>query len=96
MTRVKEFLDYFPERIQLYQGLLTNNPIWIERTRNVGVITPKTPSRSAWAGRACARRASNLDLRKTNPYRRTNSSTSMSRSGSTATFMIGTGFASRS
>src|SRR6187431_247049 len=34
---VRAFLDEFPARIDLYEKLLTNNQIWIKRTRNVGV-----------------------------------------------------------
>jgi hypothetical protein len=45
MKRVKAFLDYFPERIELFETLLTNNPIWIERTRGVGVISAEDADR---------------------------------------------------
>ena len=31
--RVKRFLDLFPARIDEYEDLLTQNPIWVERTR---------------------------------------------------------------
>ncbi len=68
MTRVKEFLDYFPERIQLYQSLLTNNPIWIERTRNVGVISAENAIAFGMGGPSLRASGVNLDLRKTNPY----------------------------
>ncbi len=68
MTRVKEFIDYFPERIVMYENLLTNNPIWIERTRGVGIISAEDAISFGMGGPNL--RASGIahDLRKTNPY----------------------------
>src|SRR5262249_12637227 len=37
--RVKKFADIFPERIDEYENLLTSNPIWMERTKNVAHIS---------------------------------------------------------
>ncbi len=37
--RVKEFIDIFPSRIDEYENLLTNNRIWIGRTRGIGFIS---------------------------------------------------------
>ncbi|MGC4042632.1 MAG: NADH dehydrogenase (quinone) subunit D [Armatimonas sp.] len=68
MARVKAFLDYFPERIALYEGLLSNNPIWIERTRGVGVISGPDAITTGMAGPSLRASGINLDLRKTNPY----------------------------
>ena len=36
--RVKKFIDVFPSRVDEYEELLTNNRIWIGRTRGVGLI----------------------------------------------------------
>ncbi|HSU33185.1 MAG TPA: hypothetical protein VLJ11_18310, partial [Bryobacteraceae bacterium] len=36
--RVKKFIDVFPSRVDEYENLLTNNPIWGERTKGVGRI----------------------------------------------------------
>lgn len=68
MSRVKAFLDYFPERIALYEGLLSNNPIWIERTRGVGIISGPDAISMGMAGPSLRASGVNLDLRKTNPY----------------------------
>jgi NADH-quinone oxidoreductase subunit D len=68
MTRVKEFLDYFPERIELFENLLTNNPIWIERTRGVGVISAQDAIDFAMAGPSLRASGVAWDLRKSNPY----------------------------
>jgi NADH-quinone oxidoreductase subunit D len=68
MGRAKAFLDYFPRRIELYEGLLTNNPIWIERTRGVGTISGPDAILVGMAGPCLRASGINFDLRKTNPY----------------------------
>ena len=68
MERVKEFLDYFPARIAMYETLLTNNPIWIERTRGVGIIGPNEAIAYGMGGPSLRASGVNQDLRKTNPY----------------------------
>ncbi len=68
MARVKEFLDYFPPRIEMYETLLTNNPIWIERTRGVGVISAGDAIAYGMGGPSLRASGVNQDLRKTNPY----------------------------
>ncbi len=68
LTRVQEFLDYFPARIEMYEGLLTNNPIWIERTRGVGVISGTDAVAYGMSGPSLRASGVNQDLRKTNPY----------------------------
>jgi NADH-quinone oxidoreductase subunit D len=70
MERVQEFLTYFPARIELYDGLLTNNPIWIERTRGIGIITADDAIAYGMGGPSLRASGVNLDLRKTNPYSR--------------------------
>src|SRR5580658_5874051 len=37
--RVKKFIDVFPSRVDEYEELLTNNKIWIGRTKGVGFIS---------------------------------------------------------
>jgi NADH-quinone oxidoreductase subunit D len=68
MERVKEFLAYFPPRIQMYEDLLSNNPIWIERTRGVGIITAEDAIAFGMGGPSLRASGVNLDLRKANPY----------------------------
>ncbi len=36
--RVKSFLDTFPSRVDQYENLLDNNPIWKQRTVGIGVV----------------------------------------------------------
>src|SRR5512135_1126478 len=36
---VRAFMDHFPLEIKEYEGLLKKNPLWIDRTKGVGVIS---------------------------------------------------------
>jgi len=38
-AKVREFTSIFPERLQEYHDLLTNNQLWLERTKNVGFLS---------------------------------------------------------
>jgi NADH-quinone oxidoreductase subunit D len=68
MERVREFLDYFPRRIEMYDGLLTSNPIWVERTKGIGILTADEAVGFGMAGPSLRASGVALDLRKTNPY----------------------------
>ena len=70
MARVAEFLKYFPKRIEMYEGLLTNNPIWIERTRGIGIVSATDAIALGMAGPSLRASGVDFDLRKTNPYSR--------------------------
>jgi len=65
---VRKFLDLFPARIDEYEALLTKNPLFIERTRNIGVLAKEDALR--WGASGPILRASGVayDLRKTRPY----------------------------
>ena len=68
MARVKEFLEYFPARIEMYETLLTNNPIWIERTRGIGIVSAEDAIAFGMSGPSLRASGVELDLRKHNPY----------------------------
>jgi len=42
VPRVKEILRVFPSRIAEYEGLLTENPIWLQRTKGIGIVDTET------------------------------------------------------
>ncbi len=65
---VQAFLDYFPAKIDDYEALLVNNPLWIDRTQGLGVITPDDAV--AWGCTGATLRGSgvNWDVRKAMPY----------------------------
>jgi len=65
---VRNFLKIFPDRVRQYERLLTNNPLFKDRTQDIGVIDAETAMRWGLTGptlRACGPA---LDLRKTRPY----------------------------
>ena len=65
---VETFLDYFPPKIDDYEKLLTNNPIWIDRTHAVGVITPEDALAWGMSGPSLRGSGVNWDIRKATPY----------------------------
>lgn len=66
--RVESFLKQFPARMDMYEGLLSNNPIWIERTRGVGVLSGAEALEFGLTGPSLRASGVALDLRKSNPY----------------------------
>ena len=65
---VREFIKIFPARIKQYEDLLTKNPLFMERTVGLGVLTREDAL--AWAITGPMLRASGVsyDLRKARPY----------------------------
>jgi NADH-quinone oxidoreductase subunit D len=65
---VRQFLDFFPARIADYEALLTNNPIWLQRTKDIGIISGEDAV--AWGLTGASLRGSgvNWDIRKAIPY----------------------------
>ncbi|HYF62333.1 MAG TPA: NADH dehydrogenase (quinone) subunit D [Herpetosiphonaceae bacterium] len=65
---VEQFLDYFLPQIDGYEDLLTNNPIWHQRTRGVGVISGEDAIALGLTGANLRASGVDWDLRKTIPY----------------------------
>jgi NADH-quinone oxidoreductase subunit D len=65
---VRNFLKTFPARIDEYEALLTKNPLFIERTRNIGYLSAEDALH--WGVTGPPLRASGVkhDLRKARPY----------------------------
>ncbi len=65
---VRQFIDALPERIMQYERMLTKNPLFIRRTKGLGVMTPEDALR--WGVTGPMLRASGIahDLRKVQPY----------------------------
>ncbi|MCE7945821.1 MAG: NADH dehydrogenase (quinone) subunit D [Chloroflexi bacterium CFX4] len=65
---VKAFMDYFPAKIEEYETLLVNNPLWIDRTQGIGVITPEDALAYGCTGPTLRGSGVNWDIRKAMPY----------------------------
>jgi len=65
---VRQFIHLFPRRLDEYEALLTKNPLFLERTRRIGVISGEDAIR--WGVTGPPLRASGVafDLRKAQPY----------------------------
>src|SRR5690606_10001488 len=65
---VEHFVDYFPPKIDDYEALLTNNPLWIDRTQGIGVIEPDDALDYGVSGPSLRGSGVNWDIRKAQPY----------------------------
>jgi NADH-quinone oxidoreductase subunit D len=67
-TEVRKFVEYFPKRIEQYEGLLTKNPIFLDRTKGIGVMSKEEAL--AWGASGPTLRGSGVsyDHRKEYPY----------------------------
>jgi NADH-quinone oxidoreductase subunit D len=65
---VMRLLDTFPERIDEYEVLLTNQPIWRERLQGVGVITSQEAMAIGATGPILRSTGVAWDLRRAMPY----------------------------
>ena len=67
-ARVKQFADRFPEKVDEYEGLLTSNPIWVERTRKVAYLAPDDAIALGATGPTLRASGVDWDLRRDMPY----------------------------
>jgi len=65
---VRQFLKIIPDRIDQYEDLLTNNPMYIERTRGIGVISSEQALQIGMTGPPLRATGVPLDLRREQPY----------------------------
>jgi NADH-quinone oxidoreductase subunit D len=65
---VRHFLRIFPARIKEYEGLLTKNPLWIDRTRGIAVVSGEEAVRCGLTGPSLRGSGVDFDLRKARPY----------------------------
>jgi len=68
LQSVRKFIEYFPAKIDEYERLLTNNPIWLDRTQNVGVMSREEAINWSMSGPVLRASGVNWDLRKQRPY----------------------------
>lgn len=65
---VADILENLPNRLQQYDDLLRENPIWVSRTRGVGVISSDEAVAYGITGPALRASGIDWDLRKAFPY----------------------------
>ena len=66
--KVFSFIKEFPKRVDEYEDLLTKNPIWIERTKGIGVLKREDAINLGVTGPTLRASGVPWDLRKSNPY----------------------------
>ncbi len=67
-AKVRTFTKNFPERLQEYHNLLTNNQLWLERTKGIGTLSAEDAI--AYGATGAVLRGSGVvwDIRKVFPY----------------------------
>ncbi|MEF8794068.1 NADH-quinone oxidoreductase subunit D [Thiohalorhabdus sp.] len=65
---IDAFVDYFPDRIDEFETLLTDNRIWKQRTVGVGVVSPERAKQLGFTGPMLRGSGVEWDLRKKQPY----------------------------
>jgi NADH-quinone oxidoreductase subunit D len=68
IEKVREFLDAFGDRLDEYEGLLTENPTWIERNAGIGLLDAPTALGLGVTGPLLRAAGVAHDLRKHAPY----------------------------
>ncbi|HEX2993128.1 MAG TPA: NADH dehydrogenase (quinone) subunit D, partial [Anaerolineales bacterium] len=65
---VRNFLAYFPRRIDEYEALLTKNPLFLDRLLGIGKLDAATALQHGVTGPMLRASGVNWDLRKARPY----------------------------
>ncbi len=65
---MREFSSIFPARLQEYHDLLTNNQLWLERTKNVGLLSAGDAFAYGASGPVLRGSGVVWDIRKAFPY----------------------------
>jgi len=65
---VRAFVKGFPEKVDEYETLLTENRIWLGRTRDVGVLNKQDAIDMGVTGPCLRASGVEWDIRKSNPY----------------------------
>lgn len=65
---IEHFAKQFPNRIDEYETLLTDNRIWKQRTVDIGIVSPERAVALGFTGPMLRGSGVNWDLRKKQPY----------------------------
>lgn len=67
-VKLRKFLLEFPKELQVCENLLVENPIWKERTQDVGILTGAEALAMGCSGPIARASGVAFDLRKAKPY----------------------------
>jgi NADH-quinone oxidoreductase subunit D len=65
---VREFIGYMRERVDEYEALLTENPLWVERTQHTGKLPADVAINMGCSGPTIRASGVPYDMRKLAPY----------------------------
>ena len=68
LPALERFVELFPRRVDDYESVLTDNPIWKDRTQGIGVVEPEDALALGMSGPSLRGSGVNWDLRKAMPY----------------------------
>ena len=66
--KIRDFLTTMPSKVDEYEGLLTGNPIWIGRLKDVGYLSPEDGIALGVTGPPLRASGVDFDLRRDMPY----------------------------
>jgi NADH-quinone oxidoreductase subunit D len=66
--QARKFVEWMPKAVDDYEGLLTGNEIWIERTQGVGLLSADDAIALGQSGPVLRASGVNWDLRRAEPY----------------------------
>ncbi len=66
--KLKAFCDEFNDRIDEYEAIVTENPIFLKRTQGVGILSKEVAMNYGMSGPCVRASGIDLDLRKFKPY----------------------------
>ena len=67
-AQCREFCEWMPKAIDEYEAILTNNKIWLERTRGIGLLSADDAIALGQSGPVLRASGVDWDLRKESPY----------------------------
>ena len=68
IKKAYEFTEMFNDKIKDYEGLLTKNRIWLQRTKGIGVLSKEDALNYGVSGPIMRGSGVNFDVRKFEPY----------------------------
>ncbi len=67
-SRLKAFTEEFPARVDEYEAIVTQNPIFLKRTKGVGKLSKELAMEYGVTGPSLRASGVNYDLRRSRPY----------------------------